>query len=104
MTTDEFRIMIADELSADLALRDIATLFMQNLESFEIEEITIDFERVESITRTFAHEYLSRKARSHIKVREINVPDNIQRMFSVINYSENRPRFAELRDAPVIDI
>jgi len=96
--------MIAKELSPDLALRDIASSFMDRVDSLRTPEVTIDFTGVESITRSFTHEYLSRKARSGVKVRETNVPDNVQRMFKVINNSENRPRFEELRDAPVIII
>lgn len=102
MSTQACKISIAHELSPDLALRDIATLFMDKVESLRCPEIIIDFCEVETITRSFAHEYVTRKESSSLRIEEVNVPDNVDRMFKVIQNSEKRPRFEGLRQSRTI--
>lgn len=102
MSTQACKISIAHELSPDLALRDIATSFMDRLESQRYSEIVLDFSEVETITRSFAHEYVTRKAKSSLSINEVNVPDNIGRMFKVIENSEKKPRFDNLRQSQTI--
>jgi hypothetical protein len=102
MSTQVCRISIAHELSPDLALRDIASSFMDKVESLGSPEIVIDFCEVETITRSFAHEYVTRKERSSLRINEVNVPDNVGRMFKVIQNSEKKPRFEGLRQSRTI--
>jgi len=98
------KISIVDEISPDLLLRDLATSFMNTIESQECKAVMIDFLGVESITRTFAHEYVCRRDRSPLDIQEVNVPSFVSRMFSIVHDSEKGPRFEELRNANVIDL
>jgi hypothetical protein len=98
------RINIADELSSDLAFRDIAASFMDKVESQRDRDVIIDFRDVESITRSFAHEYVNRRDITSKNIVEVNVPPAVTRMFAVINNSEKRPRFDDLKNAELLSI
>ncbi len=97
-------INIAEELSPDLALRDIASSFMNRIESQDRRIVMIDFCGVESITRTFANEYVNRRNGSRLDIKEINVPLFVSQMFSIQNNSEKKPRFEDLKNAEIINI
>jgi hypothetical protein len=75
---------------------------MDKVESLRCPDIVIDFCEVETITRSFAHEYVTRKERSFLRINEVNVPDNVGRMFKVIQNSEKKPRFEGLRESRTI--
>ncbi len=78
------KILIKEEVSEDLALRDSARKFFIKIESAPEKEITVDFRNVHSISRSFAHEYVTRKNKSNKLIKEINVPYNIRKMFEVV--------------------
>ena len=78
-------IKIKDEISSDLALRLSASSLYSKLEALDENEIRIDFDGVLSISRSFAHEYMTRKLKSNKKIIEINVPDNVHKMFRDVN-------------------
>ena len=78
-------VKIKDEISSDLALRQNASSFFTKLEALYENEIYVDFDCILSISRSFAHEYITRKLKSSKKIIEINVPDNVHKMFKVIN-------------------
>ena len=44
----------------------------------------MNFKGVEFMGRSFAQEYLNQKNKSHFEVIEINVPSDVQEMFSII--------------------
>ena len=73
-----------EKISVDLALRDSAREFFEFLESLPSEEVVLDFKDVLSISRSFAHEFVDRKRSSAKKIREINVPQNVRKMFAVV--------------------
>jgi len=102
--TQSCEIVIAKVLSPNLALRDTASEFFDSVEALGCTEVTLDFSNVETITRSFAHEYLSRKRTTTKKVIEKNVPLSVQKMFMAIENSNNKPRFEELRSVHVINI
>ena len=85
-------IIIKDSISRDLALRDYAKIFFNFLESSPDQLITIDFADVLSISRSFAHEYIKNKEKSTKTIQEINIPNNIQRMFDIVtDHTEKAP-------------
>lgn len=86
-------IKIKEEVSSDLAFRESASSFFRKLEALNEKEIQIDFDGVLSISRSFAHEYTTRKTKSNKNIIEINVPDNVNKMFKVIN---NRTKLLDL--------
>jgi hypothetical protein len=85
-------VRIRDEISPDLAFRTSALPFFERLENMQEEEIQVDFSDILSISRSFAHEYDTRKNQSKKKITEINLPDNVEKMFRIIT---NRPRLLD---------
>jgi len=91
------KLMIKEQISVDLALRDSADTFFDYVESIPQREIVIDFNHVKSISRSFAHEYLTRKNHSKKNVTEINVPDNVKKMFYVVEQPAEKTLIFDLR-------
>ena len=42
------------------------------------------------MSRAFAHEYLQHKAKEPVKIMEVNVASNIQKMFEVVNAQKTK--------------
>lgn len=96
MTTLHSPLVLRDLLSPDLAFRNTAKSFFNYIASLPEESITIDFEGIRSITRSFAQEYIIRKKEMHACVQkniiEINIPTNIDKMFCVVtSFSKKSP-------------
>jgi len=83
MTTST-KIVMVEKISVDLALRDSAREFFKFIESLPSEEVLLDFRDVKSISRSFAHEFVDRKRSSQKKITEVNVPQNVRKMFVVV--------------------
>lgn len=81
---NSMRVEIASELSPDLAFRENARAFCNRLESYPMNSISIDFSGTVSITRSFAQEYISYKSRTSKEIHDVNVPDNILKMFRIV--------------------
>ena len=82
--TTSLKISMKEKISVDLSLRDSARNFFEFLESLPSEEVVLDFNDVQSISRSFAHEFIDRKRASQKKIREVNVPQNVRKMFAVV--------------------
>jgi hypothetical protein len=104
MNTSECEIIIAKRISRDLVLRDSAVNLMEEIERCSFEKVVIDFQDVESITRSFAHEYVSRKRRSRKTILEKNVPLGVEKMFMVVSTPPVRKGLEDLRGLKVKDI
>lgn len=98
MTPKEFDVKMISAVAPDLALRDIASRFFDGIESRPEGKIIIDFSGVESISRSFAHEYLVRRGRSAKTFVEVNVPDNVSKMFVAAMDHRKEPRFPGLKN------
>jgi hypothetical protein len=97
-------VRIADAVAPNLALRDRADDFFDTIESRPEEKIEINFEGVDTISRSFAHEYYTRKTKSAKKVVEINQPDYVVKMLMRVRDSSKTTRFPELRNVPLIHL
>lgn len=97
-------VRIAEVLSPDLALRQTADLFFNQLESKKALSLTIDFKGVRSISRSFAQQYLERKKRTTKSIDEVNVPVNVRKMFEVVQEAARRPQLVNLHALKVIPL
>jgi len=95
-------VVISRMVSADLALRDWADGFFDKVEAMPGEKITVDFSGVHSISSSFAHQYLLRKSRTKKKIEELNMPQNVKKMFDVVKKPAGRDRFPALRQIETI--
>lgn len=98
------KVMIKERISVDLALRDTADMFFDYLESIPQKEIIVDFNNIKSISRSFAHEYITRKNQSKKLITETNLPENVKKMFYVIEQPAEKTAVFDLRNAKAITL
>jgi len=83
-----YHIRVVDILSPDLALRANARRLFELVESRAEDEVVLDFAGVETIGRSFAHEYVVRRDSSRKRVTEVNVPENVRRMLDIVKVAK----------------
>jgi hypothetical protein len=81
-------VLVVELLSSDLALRSNAEKLFSNIENRDADTVTVNFDNVTSITRSFAHEYITQRKKSDKTIIEINIPSNIEKMFQVVMHPE----------------
>ena len=64
---------------------DKMKLILDQLEIIPEDKIQIDFSNICSIRRSFAHQFITRKNRSHKTITEINMSENVEKMFRIID-------------------
>ena len=73
-------ISIKNVISARLVSSNKVLDFFENeLTNMVVDNVVVDFSQVESISHSFAYQYLECRNKSKKKVREINVHENICR-------------------------
>jgi len=77
-------INVASMLTPNLALRETAAKFVLYVENLPNPEVILDFSDVRTITRSFAHEYSTRKRDLHRRITETNVSPDVSKMFAVV--------------------
>lgn len=97
------KVRIKDKLSVDLALRDAADLFFDDLEKMKID-IEVDFSDIRSISRSFAHQYLVRKKQNSRRVTEVNMPENVIKMFDIVSKSRQKSNILDIDSMPAISV
>jgi len=65
-------------------LRNSANELFKYISNIEDKDIVIDFKKIRSITRAFAHQYLKNKLKSQKNITDINVPSQIKPMFDIV--------------------
>jgi hypothetical protein len=98
------KVMVKEQISVDLALRHSAAAFLDYLESVPQKEVIVDFSGINSISRSFAHEYLTRKNNSKKNITEINVPENVKKMFYVIEQPTEKSLVFDLRKVRAVTL
>lgn len=82
----------------------MASSFFDKIEKSQAKQIVIDFKGIKSISRSFAQEYQSRKAKSKKNITEANIPENVEKMFEIVNEQESRTPIIDLKSVKVICI
>ena len=77
-------INVAAMLTPNLALRETAAKFVSYVEALPNSEVILDFSKVRTITRTFAHEYCTKKRGLRKRITETNVSPDVAKMFTVV--------------------
>ena len=96
--------LISDEISTDLALRNTVNSLFSKIQQSGDDECIIDFSNIRSISRTFAHEYLTQKKSANKKISETNIPITVEKMFQIVKNSTDKPRLIEVDHSQVIPI
>ncbi len=96
-------IDIATLLKPDLMSRVAVTDLLLYIHNTGSESVAVDFAGVKFATRSFVDEYYNviMKNQSSIKITTINIPEDIQVVFDVVERTQNNPKDINL-DATVI--
>ncbi len=97
-------VRMRESVSEDLALRDSANRFFDEIEPYPVAALVVDFTGVKSISRSFAHQYITRKNSSPLTISETNIPQNVENMFRVVSEPAPKPRLVDLRSIKVVSI
>ncbi len=68
----------------NLSLRLNANLLFDAIDKSKEDTLKLDFHGIKTISRSFAQQYLERKIMSKKKIVELNMPDNISKMFYLV--------------------
>ena len=79
----EIEIFLEKEIDSDLGSRNKIEELYKNISS-DVSKVVMNFTGVKFMGRSFAQEYLNQKNKASFEVVEVNVPDDVQRLFDVI--------------------
>ncbi|WP_296806635.1 STAS-like domain-containing protein [uncultured Methanobrevibacter sp.] len=82
---NEHLIKISEELDSHLGMNFVAEEFFDGINNSDYNKITIDFDNVKFVSRSFAQEYLFQKLKTDKEIVEVNVPEDAQKMFDVVS-------------------
>jgi hypothetical protein len=82
--TNEIKLSLREQISSDLAFRDSADDLFNHINDIDASKIVVDFSGVESITRSFAHQYIMNKVKSDKQIVECDIPSEIEPMFELV--------------------
>lgn len=89
-------IRISERIAENLATRRAADELFDFVQASPYKRVTLDFKSVKFASRSFAHEYMMRKAEISKKVIEKNVPVSVKKMFKIVSeQGVNAPHAAE---------
>ena len=80
---NEIEILLEKEIDSDLGSRNKIEESYKNIDS-NVSKVVMNFKGVEFMGRSFAQEYLNQKHSASFEVVEVNVPDDVQKLFNVI--------------------
>ena len=84
LNNNQKKIQLVKVIAKNLLFRGSADELFNQINNFEISEIIIDFQQIQSITRSFAQQYLKNKEQSKKKIIDVNITPTIKKMFELI--------------------
>lgn len=79
----EIEIILSEKIDSDLGSRNkIENLFL-NIPK-DVSKVVMNFNGVKFMGRSFAQEYLNQKDKADFEVVEVNVPEDVKKLFDVI--------------------
>ena len=79
----EIEIFLEKEIDSDLGSRNKIEELYKNISS-DVSKVVMNFTGIKFMGRSFAQEYLNQKNKASFEVVEVNVPDDVQKLFEVI--------------------
>jgi len=98
---NEIEFNIGDHLSEDLTTRNGASRFFELIGSSRADMVVINFEKVRSITRSFADEYVKCKRASSATICEENVPINVRKMLEIVSAPVGKKQVINLEELDI---
>jgi len=79
----EIEILLAEEINPDLGSRNKIEKLYNNMVD-NTSKVIMNFEGVEFMGRSFAQEYLNQKNKASFEVVEVNVSQDVRKLFDII--------------------
>ena len=79
----EIEIFLEKEIDSDLGSRNKIEELYQNINK-DVSKVVMNFTGVKFMGRSFAQEYLNQKEKASFEVVEVNVPEDVQKLFDII--------------------
>lgn len=83
------KIQLAKFISKNLLLRNSADELFNYINDFKATRIIIDFNKIQSVTRAFTHQYLLNKKKSKKNIIDVNTSPHVKNMFELIEKTSN---------------
>jgi hypothetical protein len=80
-------IMICEELQPNLSIRGGAKILFDHIKTIPEDEVIVNFQGSEFISRSFAQEYLKQKHLLNKNIKEVQVPRNIDHLLKLVEKS-----------------
>jgi len=77
------KIYLGTVFSDNLAFRKNADRLFDDICALKEDKVTLDFSRVMTMSRSFAHQYLQRKNTCHKRIHEIGIREDVSKMLEV---------------------
>jgi len=81
---DRATLRVENQISSNLSFRHSADALFEYINGLDISSVVVDFSGVESITRSFAHQYVMNKMQSQKEIIECDMPVEIKPMFELV--------------------
>jgi len=78
------KIQLAKFISKNLLLRNSADELFNYINDLKTTRIIIDFDKIQSVTRAFTHQFLLNKEKSKKNIIDVNISPHIKNMFELI--------------------
>ena len=78
------KILLSQEFGSNIFTRNTISAFFEKVNKMKEEEIVLDFNDIEFISRSCADEYLKQKEESNKKIIERNMLDEVCHMFNAV--------------------
>jgi len=83
------KIQLAEFISKNLLLRNSADELFNHINNLKTNKITIDFDKIQSVTRAFTHQYLINKKMSNKNIIDANISPHVKNMFDLIEKTKS---------------
>lgn len=74
--------------SSHLSFRHTADTLFDEIECLEAKKVIVDFKNIQTVSRSFAHQYLLRKKQSRKIISEMNKSKELEKMFKIVATSK----------------
>lgn len=88
MNTHKNKIILSN-LSNHMRFRETARELFKNIK----ENTIFDFDKVETVSRSFAHEFILQKEKKKEKIEEKNMSPSVKRVFELARTNNKEARF-----------
>lgn len=79
-----------DVLSKHLVFRDVVSCLFEKINAIDGEQVLLDFSQIESISRSFAQEYIQQRDQQTIKITEIHMSSQVKKMFDSVKTAQRK--------------